>query len=64
LHSWKYKKIKNEQRKAKRRGKQRAVRSGLYINQTKEIKTVGYKDSEFFKRMKKLIWRNVFRSRI
>lgn len=60
MRSWKYKKIKDEQRKAKRRGKQRAVKSGCYLKQDKEVVTTGYKDLEFVKRMKKLIWRSVF----
>ena len=59
MHSWKHKKLRLEQNKAKRRGKQRVVRSGCYIKATvePEKKPTGYKDFEsleFIKKMKKL----------
>ena len=66
MRSWKQKKIRIERMRAKRRGKQRAVRSGCYLKATvePEKKPTGYKDFEsleFIKKMKKLAWRSVFR---
>ncbi len=51
--------------RAKRRGKQRAVKSGCYIKATvePEKKPTGHKDVEFVKKMKKLAWRSIFRNK-
>lgn len=71
MHSWKYKKIKNEQRKARRKKRRliaisHAKRDYMedILQGEKEIEKTGYINSEFLARMKKIIWRNVFRSKI
>ena len=70
MHSWKQKKLKSERKKARRKIRRLVAISHAkkeYMDKIlqgeKEVKNTGY-SSEFLARMKKLIWRNVFRSRI
>ena len=70
MHSWKQKKLKSERKKARRKIRRLVAIShdnkeymDKILQGEKEVKNTGY-SSEFLAKMKKLIWRNVFRSRI
>lgn len=70
MHSWKYKKLKNEQRKARRKRRRLVAISHAkrdYMDKIlqgeKEVKKTGYINPEFLARMKKIIWRNVLRNK-
>ena len=70
MHSWKQKKLRLEKCKAKRKIRRLAAISHTkkeYMDKIlqgkEEVGEIGY-SSEFLARMKKLIWRNIFRSKI
>lgn len=70
MRSWKQRKMTLERRKARRRGKQRACRSGrfempVYIGKAAtrnigSLQSSGHKGSGFLEKLKKMSWRRIF----
>ena len=67
MHSWKYKKLSDEKRKAKRKKRRTAFISHanrIYMDKIIEGKRIEeLNNSRFLEKMKKMIWRSIFRQK-
>lgn len=61
MHSWKYKKLKDEQRKARRKTRKYSLNLRP-IEKKDTLKEI--ENKRFFEKMRKIIWRSIFRSRV
>jgi len=73
MRSWKQKKIRDERRKARRRGKQRFARSGCfkmpaYIGPAASrnlgsLESSSHKGAGLLEKLRKISWRRIFRNK-